>query len=69
MRTRTNTMPVAEKRLLTIQEASQYIGLGTRNTRSYMEEIGAVRKFGSRVLFDKNVIDQELDRKKAEEGL
>ena len=62
MRPRSNTMAVSEKRLLTINEASQYLGLGTRTTRMLMEQIGAVRKFGSRVLFDKSVIDQELDK-------
>lgn len=62
MRTRTNTMAISEKRLLTLQEAAQYIGLGTKTTRALMDQIGAVRKFGSRVLFDKVVIDRELDK-------
>ena len=64
MKARINTMAVSEKRLLTLQEAAQYIGLGTRRAREFMNQIGAVRKFGSRVLFDKNVIDQELDQRK-----
>lgn len=67
MKARNNMTAIADKRMLTIYEASQYLGLGTKSARKYMEQIGAVRKFGSRVLFDKNVIDQELDRKKAEE--
>lgn len=62
MNARTNTLAISEKRLLTIHEAAQYIGLGTKNTRDLMERIGAVRKFGSRVLFDKTIIDQELDK-------
>ena len=33
----------ADKRLLSISEAAQYIGQGESRTRSYMEEIGAVR--------------------------
>lgn len=51
----------AEKRLLSIAEAAQYIGQGETRTRSYMEEIGAVRKMGRRVLFDRAVIDRALD--------
>ena len=52
----------AEKRMLSIEEASQYIGQGETKTRAYMEEIGAVRKIGRRVLFDKAVIDYALDQ-------
>ncbi len=63
MKARINTMAVSEKRLLTLQEAAQYIGLGTRRAREFMDQIGAVRKFGSRVLFDKAVIDAALDNK------
>lgn len=64
MKARNNMTAIADKRMLTIYEASQYLGLGTKSARKYMEQIGAVRKFGSRVLFDKNVIDQELDQRK-----
>ncbi len=64
MNARNNSTAISDKRLLTIYEAAQYVGLGTKSARKYMEEIGAVRKFGSRVLFDKNVIDQELDQRK-----
>lgn len=63
MKARNNLTAIADKRMLTIYEASQYLGLGTKTARKYMEQIGAVRKFGSRVLFDKYVIDQALDRK------
>lgn len=62
MKARNNMTAIADKRMLTIYEASQYLGLGTKSARKYMEQIGAVRKFGSRVLFDKAVIDRELDR-------
>lgn len=62
MKARIIDTAISDKRMLTIYEASQYIGLGTRTARKYLEEIGAVRKFGSRVLFDKNVIDQALDQ-------
>ena len=52
----------ADKRLLSISEAAQYIGQGESRTRSYMEEIGAVRRIGRGVLFDKTVIDRALDQ-------
>ena len=54
---------ISEKRLLNIQEVSAYIGLGTVRARAYMDEIGAVKKFGRRVLFDKTVIDSALNNK------
>ena len=65
MNARNNTATISEKRMLTIYEAAQYLGLGTRTTREWLEQIGAIRKIGSRVLADKNVIDQELDRKES----
>lgn len=61
MRSRTITTPINEKRMLTSYEAAQYIGLGTRTARAYLDKIGATVKFGGRVLFDKNVIDAALD--------
>lgn len=54
---------IAEKRLLNIKEVSAYIGLGTVRAREYMDEIGAVKKFGRRVLFDKTIIDKAIDEK------
>lgn len=52
---------IAEKRLLNIEEVCIYIGLGQTNARRYMEEIGATRRFGKRVLFDKHVIDKFIN--------
>ena len=52
----------AEKRMLSLEEAAQYIGQGAYRTRHYMDEIGASRKIGRRVVFDKNVIDRALDQ-------
>lgn len=50
-----------EKRLLNIKEVCIYTGRGQVSARKYMDEIGATRKFGRRVLFDKKVIDRALD--------
>jgi len=51
-----------EKRLLNIKEVCIYTGRGQVTVRKYMDEIGATRKFGRRVLFDKTVIDAALDK-------
>ena len=53
---------INEKRMLSIKEVCSYIGQGETNARRYMDEIGATRKFGRRVLFDKTVIDTALDK-------
>ncbi len=54
------TGKIEEKRLLNIKEVCSYIGVGQTQARRYMEEIGATRRFGRRVLFDKNVIDNAI---------
>lgn len=51
---------ISEKRLLNIKEVCTYINIGQNQARQYMDEIGATRKFGRRVLFDKNVIDNAI---------
>ncbi len=48
-------------RLLSLPAAAAYLGIGRNNARSFCEEIGAVRRIGSRVLFDKQAIDKALD--------
>jgi hypothetical protein len=52
---------IEEKRLLNIKEVCIYTGIGETNARLWMDEIGAVRRFGRRVLFDKKAIDKALD--------
>lgn len=56
----------ANKRLLNAKEICIYIGMGKNQARKYMDKIGATRRFGGRVLFDKNVIDKALDNLKGE---
>lgn len=58
------TGSIEEKRLLNIKEVSSYLGIGRTTLRKYMDEIGATRKFGKRVLFDKTVIDKVIDEMK-----
>ena len=52
------------KRLLDITELAQYIGMGKTYSRKWADEIGAVKHFGRRVLFDRNVVDSALDNNK-----
>lgn len=57
---------LAEKRMLSIDEAAFYSGMGRTKCRVWLNEIGAVRKCGSRVLCDRKVIDKALDAMAAE---
>ncbi len=54
---------ISEKRLLNMKEVCVYTGMGQTKTRQYMDEIGATKQFGCRVLFDKTVIDAALNEK------
>ena len=62
MRARLNDVDVRGKRLLGIDDAAKYIGMGRVMTRNIMDEIGATRHIGRRVLFDKKIIDEALDK-------
>ena len=53
---------IADTRLLTPDQAQMYTGMGRTMCRKWCEEIGAVRKFGGSVRFDKVVIDKALDQ-------
>lgn len=61
MKQRISNTPIEGKRLLSIGEACEYVSRGHHKTREWLDEIGATRKFGGRVLFDKTVIDKALD--------
>ena len=52
---------MSDKRLLNADELSVYIGLGRYSARKYAEQVGAVKKFGRRVMFDKTIIDASLN--------
>lgn len=61
MRKRSLNVNVDGVRLLSLSEAQLYCGLGKTTTRKWCEEIGAVRRIGSRVLFDRAVIDDAIN--------
>ena len=48
-------------RMMSHKEAAAYLGLGLTTSRKLLEEIGATRHVGARVLFDRQIIDNYLD--------
>ena len=61
MRTR-NKSNTSDSRLLDIQAAAEYLSLGLSTTRKVLQECGAMKKIGSRVLFDKKIIDEYVNK-------
>ena len=57
---------IEETRLLHADQAQRYTGMGRTAFRKWAYEIGATRKFGGSVRFDKVVIDKALDAMTAE---
>lgn len=51
----------AKQRLLTSEDLCAYLGRGKNSARAWADEIGATRKFGKSVRFDRVVIDAALD--------
>lgn len=54
-------VPIEEKRLLMEMEGATYSGMGRSYFREWAKQIGARRKFGRAVRYDKAVIDKALD--------
>ena len=52
---------VNEKRMLTRQEAANYLGVGLRAAREFCDSCHATRRIGTRVVFDRVAIDRALD--------
>lgn len=50
-----------EAKLLDEKDAVKYVGLGKTYFRRWAKEIGARRKFGARVLYDRATIDAAID--------
>lgn len=50
------------KRLMGIKELCEYCGIGECTAREWGREIGAERRIGRRVLYDRVVIDREIDQ-------
>lgn len=61
MRERTMNTTSGESRLMDTDELRAYLNLGRNNAMKLGEEIGARRKIGKRVLWDRVVVDRYLD--------
>lgn len=61
MRRLTEIGDIKEKRLLSTKEVQRYCGIGKNTARDWGREIGAERRIGRRVLYDKAIIDRALD--------
>lgn len=55
-----------EKRLLCIEEAMMYVGLGRNKAMEFLESINARRNVGRRCLYDRVVIDKYFDEQMQE---
>ncbi len=53
---------VGKARLMDVKEGALYCGLGRASFSSWAKQIGAERRFGKRVLLDRQVIDDALDK-------
>ena len=53
---------LTEKRLLDVKELGKYCGIGICTAREWGRDIGAERRIGRRVLYDRVAVDKEIDR-------
>lgn len=51
-----------EVRLINTEELAAYVGIGKAKAASFGKEAGAAVRLGSRLLFDKRIIDKKLDQ-------
>lgn len=58
---RAKTYQDVQPRMLRQKQAETYTGLGRSSLEVFAEKIGARRKIGKAVLYDRNVIDAALD--------
>ena len=62
MKTRSDIQPdIENKRMLNMHEAMFYTGMGYTNCRKWLDEIGAIKRFGTRIMADKHIIDAVID--------
>lgn len=69
-RTRRQSLPDPARfnvRLFDIETAAEYLSMGRTRARAWLVSVGALRKFGSRSLYDRKVIDRALDALEAPE--
>ena len=59
----------ANARMMDAQQAASYAGMGIRHFRAWADEIGAVRHYNRRTVYDRKAIDAALDALKPGETL
>lgn len=57
------------KRMLNFREAVEYTSLKRASLEAFAESIGAVRRYGKRKMYDREVIDRAFDNSKPGENL
>lgn len=55
-------------RLMGINELSQYLGVGLNTAKSFGRNHGAVVTIGTRVLYDRAVIDEAIESERLQQG-
>ena len=56
-----NTKESVNTRLFSVKDLCDYIHMGECNAVKWAKSIGAGRRIGRRILFDKQVIDRAID--------
>ena len=57
-----------EPRMLSQKQAEEYTGMGRNTLSEFAFKVGARRKIGKKVLYDKRVIDAALDGMNSDES-
>lgn len=57
------------KRMLNFREAVAYTSLKRQSLNDFAESIGAIRRFGRRVMYDREIIDAAFDKSQPGENL
>lgn len=61
MNMKNRTASCEGKRMLSFPEGCVYSGLGRNTLRKFATDCGALKRYGSRVLIDRNILDRALD--------
>lgn len=54
--------PKSEVRLMSVDQLADYIGMGRNSALKFGAEAGAVKRFGRRVMYDRRIIDNAIDK-------
>ena len=68
MNKRVTYCPLSEKRLLSAQEGAEYTSMGVNSFKMWAAKIGAVKRYGRMVRYDRLIIDAGIDATEAKEA-